>query len=184
MLAPASGQSWMLGVPVSDVAGKSGGLVKRGEGTVVLNAVNKAYTGVTRVEAGTLDMNGSTWSSAKIGGGDGAFANGMLYNPTIVLDVVDDGESWTAESVPVLNASMLSGRVHVDLGRTSENPLSLPRRSLVVARYVGAAPAVSGWRLDGTGIEHTVGEFVVDDEAKTVTVNATAGSRGVLLIVQ
>lgn len=159
VLSPDEGESWTFDL---DLNGE-GGFVKRGEGTVVFDGSHALHSGRTVVESGVLDLGGSTWTGRRFGGGDGEFSNGVLQSARIVLDVEDDGESWTAQSTPVFSDCAFSGIVRVDLGRDAADALSLPYRSLAVARYTGTAPDVSKWRLVGTGIRRTQGTFTASD---------------------
>ena len=171
VLSPEAGQTWTLGVPVADSPSASGGLVKRGAGTVVLDAANKAYTGATSVEAGVLDMNGSTWHGAEIGAGAGLIANGTLQNAKISLDV----EDGAAVALPNFAADCsFAGRTIVDLS-DANLPLGA---TLAVATYSGSAPDVSTWRLAGNG--DTAGRFTAS--AGTVTAEVVQKSRMMLII--
>jgi hypothetical protein len=166
VLSPEKGKSWDFDIELSG----DGGFVKRGEGTVVFDGVHAKHLGRNVAEEGVLDLNGSMWVQKRFGGGDGVISNGRLQNPKISLDVVDDGESWTAASTPNFSGCTFEGTVKVDLGRTAENPLKLPYRSLVVARYTGEAPNVGAWRLRGTGIRRTGGVFTASDGVVSVEV--------------
>ena len=82
---------------------------------------------------------------------------------------------------PHFSGCAFSGRTTVDLGRSEGNPLTLPYRTLVVARYTGAAPNLAAWRLAGTGIPKTGATFV----AENGEVRATVGQAGgVMLLVR
>ena len=181
VLAPTNTQVWTVGTPIVDSTEGAGGLVKRGEGTVVLNAANLKYTGVTRLEGGVLDLDGTEVEDLKIESVGGAFAHGTLVKPTYRVAVDDD---WQAATPAVIDPSLVSGRVTIDLGRTEANPLPLPYRSLAVATYTGdVAPDVSKWKATGTGIPNTKVTLSVDPSTKTVT--ATADQRdGFIIFLQ
>ena len=146
VLAPTSGQSWTLGVPVSDVAGGAGGLVKRGAGTVVLNAANKSYTGTTRLEGGTLDLDGTAIRDMRIAGSGGMVANGTLVSP--IVDVALAGDI----GLPAFNASSVSmtGTGKIDFGRGEGNPIEKDV-AYPFATYTGDAPTIA-WRAQNTGL--------------------------------
>ena len=181
VLAPTNTQVWTVGTPIVDSTEGAGGLVKRGEGTVILNAANLKYTGVTRLEGGVLDLDGTEVEDLKIESVGGAFAHGTLVKPTYRVAVDDD---WQAATPAVIDPSLVSGRVTIDLGRTEANPLPLPYRSLAVATYTGdVAPDVSKWKATGTGIPNTKVTLSVDPSTKTVT--ATADQRdGFIIFLQ
>ena len=166
VLSPAADKTWVFDI---DLSGE-GGFVKRGEGKVIFEGSFAGHRGRNVVEEGVLDLNKSTWVNKSFGGGDGVISNGRIESPKISLDVVDDGESWTAASTPYFSGCTFEGTVKVDLGRTAENPLKLPYRSLVVARYTGNAPNVGAWRLRGTGIRRTGGVFTASDGVVSVEV--------------
>lgn len=173
VLAPTNTQVWTVGTPIVDSAEGAGGLVKRGEGTVILNAANLKYTGVTRLEGGVLDLDGTEVAGLTVETVGGAFANGTLVKPTYRVTVDDD---WQAATPAVIDPALVSGRVTIDLGRTEANPLPLPYRSLAVATYTGdVAPDVSKWKATGTGIPNTKVTLAVDPSTKTIT--ATADQR-------
>ena len=177
VLAPADGETWTFNLALRG----DGGFVKRGAGTVVFDGQYARQKGRTVAEEGVLDLDGTTWTGAAFGGGAGTVSNGTLHGARISLDVTDDGESWTADSVPHFSGCAFSGRTTVDLGRSEENPLTLPYRTLVVARYTGAAPNLAAWRLAGTGIPKTGATFV----AENGEVRATVGQAGgVILLVR
>lgn len=181
VLAPTNTQVWTVGTPIVDSIEGAGGLVKRGEGTVVLNAANLKYTGVTRLEGGVLDLGGSAIEGLTVESVGGAFAHGTLVKPTYRVAVDDD---WQAATPAVIDPSLVSGRVTIDLGRTEANPLPLPYRSLAVATYTGdVAPDVSKWKATGTGIPNTKVTLSVDPSTKTIT--ATADQRdGFIIFLQ
>ncbi len=172
VLSPAQGETWTFDKPLRG----EGGFVKRGAGTVVFDGAYAGQSGRTIAEEGVLDLGGTTWTGATFGGGNGAISNGTLRNARISLDVTDNEESWAAESVPTFSGCAFVGRVIVDLGRAEGNSLTPPYRSLVVARYTGAAPNVSAWRLVGTGIPKTGAVFTAENGEVRATACQAGGS--------
>ena len=156
------GTTYTWAYPLADAPGKTGGFVKRGVGTLkVLKARNPdltvadgfafAHKGQTVVEAGVLDLDGNTWTGGTLGGGEGKIANGTLDRGTVSLDVREatDG-AWSAVAVPRFASSVtFGGRTKVDLGE-ADPPLGA---TFVIARYEGAAPDVSRWKLVRRGDE-------------------------------
>ena len=59
-------------------------------------------------------------------------------------------------------------RARVDLGRTGEDPLVEPFRTITVCTYEGVAPDVSSWRLKGTGLKNVRGAFKAENGVVTV----------------
>ncbi len=164
VLQPPQGEEWTFDIPLRG----DGGFVKRGAGTVVFPGAYAGHKGRTVVEDGVLDLNGSEWVYGSFGGGNGVVSGGVLRNARVSLDVTDDGQTWKTETTPCFSGCTFTGRTRVDLGRTAQDPLSLPYRSLVVARYCGEAPDVSRWRLVGTGIKRTKGVFSADNGVVSV----------------
>jgi hypothetical protein len=78
--------------------------------------------------------------------------------------------------VPIFRDCAFAGRIIVDLGRAEGNSLTPPYRSLVVARYTGAAPNVSAWRLVGTGIPKTGAVFTAENGEVRATACQAGGS--------
>jgi hypothetical protein len=182
----------------------TGGLVKRGAGTLVFethkivsggetndwaNATTTLdFTGMLAVESGNvvvksgaaaagakfnlasgteLDLDGGTISVGALSG-QGTVANGTVTG-TIPLTLGDDGT--VAEELVVFGDDVMFGRVVVDLGRTEDNPIPWPFGTAVVGRYAGnTPPAVSGWRVRGTGIGGARGVFTAADGEIRMTV--------------
>ena len=166
ILAPGAGQTWTVGTDLIDSPGGAGGLVKRGAGTVVMNAAKVRYTGATRLEGGLLDLDGSTAEGMTLEPAGGTVANGTLVRPTYRLEVSDE---WQAAHLAEIDPSMVQGRVTLDLGRTEANPLPLPYASVEVATYTGdSAPDVSKWHVVGTGRPEATVVFSVDTAAKKI----------------
>ena len=138
-----SSRTWTLNHPVSG----AGGIVKQGEGTLVLGAGAAAYTGVTRCESGIVDLGGT--AQAVRMAGTGRFVNGTVAAGGGIAIKVDD--DYRTLEAPVLSGISSAGSFRVDLGRTDENPLAEPFRPIAVCTYEGADPNVSGWRLKGDG---------------------------------
>lgn len=189
VLAPPAGSTWTFSHAVSG----TGGLVKRGAGTVVFDThralvsdevVDYAgqtttvdFTGVASVEAGTLVVKaGAAKAGAKFAVAAGAtldFAGGLagdvevtgagtVANGTFAgtVPVTVDGEGQTTSPLVTFAGDSLGfARVTVDLGRTAQNPLNPPFAPIVVARYTGAAPNVSSWRVANVGRGGVYGAF-------------------------
>ena len=125
----------------------SGGLVKRGDGRVVMNVANASYAGLTVIEAGVLDLDGTTWSGRTFGGMGGTIANGTLERC-----VVANTNLTYAATVRFV------GRHTIDLG--GEGAAGDVR---VVGHYEGNAPDLSAWRVANGAEDHLGATFTVSD---------------------
>ena len=185
VLAPPAAKTWT----VKDAITGTGGLVKRGAGTLVFSGMKSiGFTGVARVEAGVLtvrngaaqdgvkfavdagaalDLDGGSLSVGALSGA-GNVRNGTLSG-VLAVSVADDGT--VVGGVPVLDGSTVSfGRMAVDLGRTASDPFAAKGVPVVVAHYTGSAPSVAGWRVKGTGLRNVRGVFTVQDRNVIMTV--------------
>lgn len=166
-------RTWTLNHPVTG----AGGLVKRGAGTLTLGAVSVAYTGVTRCDAGVVDLGGAAQPLRF--GGAGTVANGTIAKGGLVVTLADDGT--VVGPVPTLRDVATRGRFKVDVGRAAADvPLVPPYRTVVVAKYDGAAPDVSGWKAVNMGVQGLSATFAAQDGF----VYMTPSARGLLLIVK
>lgn len=138
----------------------TGGIVKRGAGTLALNATNVTYSGTTEIAAGTLDFENSSLTNA-VFSGSGTLVNAALVTPTLKVAVADDLS--TSSCLTFGTGVSLSGRVTVDLGRTEPGLVFDKTVSFRVLAYTGAAPDVSRWKLVGTGLENARGVFTAAD---------------------
>ena len=145
-------------------------MVVDGPGTVAFASGAVQFSGVAEVKQGTLDLSAAgTVSNLKVKG-PGAISGGTLSNPTIVLDA---DSAWGESSVPMFSGCAFSGTVKIDCGRTEANPLTPSSAPVVVARFTGAAPNVSGWRLVNTGTTNIRGNFTVSGDTVVATVRET-----------
>jgi hypothetical protein len=147
-------KTWTLNHPVTG----SGGIVKQGEGVLRICSGSALCSGVTRCEAGVVDLDGGT--HAILAGGSGMFQNGTIADGGIALEVDDQGQTLER---PTFSGITTGGRFRVSLGRTRENPISEPFRPVAVCTWSGGSePDLSAWRLRGTGISNVRGVFYVD----------------------
>ena len=165
VLKPASGTTFTTELPFQG----EGGMVVDGPGTVAFAADTVKFSGVAEVKQGTLDLSAAGTVSGIGVKGPGTVRGATLVNPTISLEVDDE---WGVAGVPVFDGCAISGRVRVDCGRTEENPLAMPGDTpVVVARFSGSAPDVSGWRLLGSGVPGVHGVFSVQSDTVVMTVS-------------
>lgn len=155
-----------------------GGIVVDGPGTVAFLANTAKFTGTAEVKSGTLDLSAEGTLTGFAVKGPGTIYGATFVSPRIVLDVDDE---WGCDSAPTFDGCTISGRVTVDCGRDGGTPLPLPAPApIVVARFAGAVPDVSGWKLKGVGGRGAVGQFAVVGD----TVVMSASSAGAILIVR
>lgn len=143
ILAPAEGAVYTVNAKLEG----EGGMVKRGEGTVKFGSGAYAFSGVCDIESGVVDLSGAGEVSVKVKG-PGTVAGADFSSLTVVAEV--DGAGVVGDIV-TLDGCTLPSRVTVDLGRNAENPLPQLYSGLQIARFTGAAPDVSGWKVTGSG---------------------------------
>ena len=164
VLKPASGTTFTTQLPFQG----DGGMVVDGEGTVAFAADTVKFAGVAEVKQGTLDLSAAGTLDGFAVKGPGVVHGATLVNPTIALDV--DGE-WNVSGVPVFDGCTLSGAVKVDCGHDAATALPASCDTpVVVARFTGAAPDVSSWRVKGVGTSGARGAFAVQGDAVVMTV--------------
>ena len=167
------GVTWTVNTPVRG----SGGIVKKGSGTLSMGASSVGYFGTTRIDAGVVDLGGNALA-VKVAG-PGRVQNGTIANGGIAISLSDDGT--VSGDIPTLSGVSVSGRFVVDLGRASATTeLAQPYREVAVAAYDGAAPSVAGWRVVNTGQRHVGATF----EARDGYVYMTPFTKGSTLIVR
>ena len=164
VLKPASGTTFTTQLPFQG----DGGMVVDGPGTVAFAADTVKFAGVAEVKQGTLDLSAAGTLDGFAVKGPGVVHGATLVNPTIALDV--DGE-WNVSGVPVFDGCTLSGAVKVDCGHDAATALPASCDTpVVVARFTGAAPDVSSWRVKGVGTSGARGTFAVQGDTVVMTV--------------
>ena len=156
------GRGLVLDVPADEMktfalsVGGDGGIVKEGEGTLVLSSA-PTCTGLCRIESGDLKLSDGLTASGLSFAGAGRLTGGTFENTTLFAPLGDAGAVTGA--VPVVAGAALTGRTSVDLSRTAA-PLSRPYpQNVLVAAYEGAAPDVTGWRAVNTGVSEAAAVF-------------------------
>lgn len=178
ILAPDEGKTYTVNAPFEG----AGGLVKRGEGTVKFGPGAYAFSGVCRVESGTVDLSDAGTLDAPCISGTGRVVGATAAGARFVVDLSDDWQI-SAGGVPELSGCSFSGSVKIDAGRTEANPLALPKTPLRVAIgrvSDGTVLDVSRWKLVNTGNRAVRGEFSVEDGIVYLT---PCPPKGLLLIV-
>lgn len=180
--APGEGRTWTVHQPIAG----TGGVVKSGKGTLVFdtakylkNKVETAFadpktacfTGTLDVREGMVVFNEGTYDPALTLAGAGTVRGAALQDATIRVG----GSPLT------FDGCMFGGRTVVDLGYTEESPLPEPYGEIAVAKFTGAAPDVSKWKLAGTGVAKLRGTFTAKDDG---TVTVLPNYRGLMLIVR
>gem|GEM_PF-6048059 len=127
----------------------TGGLVKQGAGTVAFDAGMLKCTGKLVAEAGVLDLSAAGGvTNAVVGGGDGTILGGVFQDAVLLLDA--NPETWEVASTPLFADCSFAGRTTVSF--TLDDLAGMPSPSpkhILVARYSGPKPDVSGWKLSG-----------------------------------
>ena len=174
VLKPASGATYTINAKLEG----AGGLVVDGAGNVALGANSAQFTGTLDVRQGTADFSANGANAALTAVKGAGTVSGATFGSVVLpITLLPDG---SASNVVTFAGCTFAGTVRVDLGRTAENPLAKPYpQGVVVARYTGAAPDVSGWRLVGTGVKGLRGKFT----AANGEVRMGVESSGVMLIM-
>jgi hypothetical protein len=143
-------------------------------GTVSVESGACRQGGAYRTAAGTsIDFGGNAVGAASFAG-EGSFSSFSASGAKIV----SDGEG---AAVPQFSSASFGGTTRVDFGCTSESPFDWQGvENLPVARFVGAAPDLSGWRVSGIGIGNVGGKFSFADGV----VRVTLVSKGCIIVVQ
>lgn len=154
-LNPPAGATWTMSA--ATFAAGAGEVIHRGAGTLAF-AEGVTEKGVRYAGTGTL--------------------TGSLNAP--VLSVTLDGDGTAVEMLCLKDVSV-TGRIHVDLGRTAENPFVEPYpQGIAVARFSGSIPDVRTWKVEGTGVKGVSGVCrIVGD-----TVVADVCARGCAILVR
>ena len=145
-----------------------GGLVKRGEGALVMPMSNLAATGEVAVEAGTLDLDGTT-ATGRTFSGSGAIRNGALESP--VIKVAKDAAGLDLGTIAP------TGRVRVDF---SEYGDEVPLKTAIPVARVSESVDLSNWRGKNIGITGVKATFAVQNGV----VLATVDYAGLLMLVR
>ena len=165
ILSPAAGATYTFG---KIILKGTGGLVKRGEGTLVMPMANLAATGEIAVEAGTLDLSGTT-ATGRTFSGSGAIRNGTLENP--VIKVTQGGTGLD------LGAITPTGRVYMDF---SEYGDGVPLGTAIPVARVSGTIDLSKWRGRNLGVTGVKATFAVQNGV----VLATVDYAGLLLLLR
>jgi len=172
---PGSGALTVVAEPGQTVVSEGAGLVlEPSEGdawTFAQPIVCEAP--VTVGGAGTVSFVGAAVTNLVLAG-TGTVANTALFAASLTVSADNPSALLT------FAGCTFAGRTTVDLGRTSEAPLPEPFVEIPVARYSGAAPDVSRWKLVGTGHEDVRGTFTARDG----TIFVLPGRKGMVLIVR
>ncbi|MBR2982071.1 MAG: hypothetical protein IKC80_02455, partial [Kiritimatiellae bacterium] len=154
----------------------SGDLVKTGAGTLSFGEGAFALGGTVRVREGVLDLSdaGTVTNAAFAGPGTvrgASFGEGARIEPSI-------GADWSSVDVPVFENCSFGGRVYVEMDPSLAARLELPSaEGVAVAKFTGAPPDVSRWRVRNVWNEPGVrGRFALDGDTVRMTVARTGFS--------
>lgn len=166
-----------------------------GEKTALDDPVSLAFTGELDVREGSVVIaegacrTGGRYKAADgadvdfggnaIGGAEFAGAGTFRAFTAVAAKISVDAENPAA---PRFENAVFGGRTVVDFGRTEDSPLDWRNTPvLTVAKFAGAFPDVSGWRVKGTGNRNVGGKFSVSDDG---TVRVTLVWKGLTLIAR
>lgn len=173
----------------NDISG-SGGLIKRGNGTLELAGKNNTYTGTTEIEAGKLIISGSTHSDINVyntavlsgkgagrnihiyqGGTLAPAHNGQLSTFTIDGDITFDHNSvFTAQLAPTINQIdqlTVTGKVYIDNAainlyqQASGKPLTVSDMQTYQGKYYTFITAEKG--IEGEFSNDTINTLKTDN---------------------
>lgn len=154
----------------------SGDLVKTGAGTLSFGEGAFALGGTVRVREGVLDLSdaGTVTNAAFAGPGTvrgASFGEGARIEPSI-------GADWSSVDVPVFENCSFGGRIYVEMDPSLAARLELPSaEGVAVAKFTGAPPDVSRWRVRNVWNEPGVrGRFALDGDTVRMTVARTGFS--------
>lgn len=183
VLKPAAGATFTTEVPFTG----AGGMCNKGDGTVKFASGTYKFTGPCEVSAGaTVDLSDAGVVSGAAFKGAGTVSRGSFGGITRI-DLSGVADDWTIMQAPTFENCIFNGRVLVDFGRSADNPLNedlIGRGSIAVAKFSGAAPDVSGWKVKAgsTGLKFIGGTFSVDEESGEVRM--TPCSVGTVIVVR
>ncbi|WP_052573833.1 GH32 C-terminal domain-containing protein [Haloferula sp. BvORR071] len=147
----SNGYSLSIDTPLSG----SGGLIKSGAGSLLLNGVN-TFTGTTQVSAGTLGGNGKLTGALTV-------AAGATLNPGVVIGTFSAGPTTIAGTYAcqvsgnTCDQLVVTGDLDISAGSLAISSVNQPTApALVIGSYSGAQPAPfatvsgmpSGYQLD------------------------------------
>ena len=166
-----------------------------GEKTPLDDPVSLAFTGELDVREGSVTVaegacrTGGRYKAAEgalvdfggnqLGGAEFTGSGTFRAFTAAAAKISVDAENPAA---PRFENAGFGGRTVVDFGRTEDSPLDWRNTPvLTVAKFSGALPDVSGWRVKGTGNHNVGGKFSVSDDG---TVRVTLVWKGLTLIAR
>jgi hypothetical protein len=149
----------------------SGDLVKTGAGTLAFGDGAFAVSGTVRVEEGTLDLSRAGTVTNAVFAGGGGVVSGAAFGAGVEIDP-GVGEGWTSGALPAFADCSFSSPVYVKIDPSLASALTLPSaEGVAVAKFTGAAPDVSRWRVRNVWNERGVrGRFTVEGDTVRMTV--------------
>ncbi len=150
----------------------SGDLVKTGAGTLSFGEGAFAVSGTVRVDEGILDLSSAGTVTNVVFAGGGGVVSGASFGGRVEIDP-GIGKGWTSGALPVFADCSFAKPVHVKIDPSLSCALTLPSaEGVAVAKFTGAAPDVSRWRVrnvwDGPGVK---GRFTVVGDTVRMTVD-------------
>ena len=140
--------TWTMNQPVKG----TGGVVMDGEGVLKFGPGAIAYTGVTRLDSGTVDLSSAGDVAALTISGSGTLKDASIGALTLQT-FMEDG---VPVSVPTLDGVTARRRVIDFQNQLSEAEVKA-LSNVVIGHYEGTAPGNAKWRIAGTPLTNARG---------------------------
>ena len=141
--------TWTMNQPVKG----TGGVVMDGEGVLKFGPGAIAYTGVTRLDSGTVDLSSAGDVAALTISGSGTLKDASIGALTLQT-FMEDG---VPVSVPTLDGVTARRRVIDFQNQLSEAEVKA-LSNVVIGHYEGTAPDSAKWRIVGTPLTNARGQ--------------------------
>ena len=141
--------TWTMNQPVKG----TGGVVMDGEGTLKFGSGAVAYTGVTRIDSGTVDLSSAGEIAALTVSGGGTLKDATVGALTLKA-VIEDGAFVPG---PTLDGVTMRRRV-VDFQDQLSDAEVKALSNVVIGHYAGTAPSGTKWRIVGTPLTNARGQ--------------------------
>ena len=146
--------TWTMNQPVKG----TGGVVMDGEGTLKFGSGAVAYTGVTRLDSGTVDLSSAGDVAALTISGGGTLKDATVGALTLQT-AMEDGEPV---SVPTLDGVTARRRTIDFQGQLSEAEVKA-LSNVVIGHYAGTEPGGAKWRIVGTPLTNARGQVAYEN---------------------
>lgn len=174
-LSPGAGENFNLASVISDTGGNVNSVVKTGAGTTVLTA-NNTHTGLTDVQAGTLELN-------RAGGAIADTSAVQVSGGTLTVTQNDTVSAVTLSSGSISGSATLSGSSY-SLTNSGHISVNLGNTAATLTK-TGAGTATLSGNANHTGDTNiNAGVLLVDGDINSsnvfVAANATLAGSGII----